>query len=406
ETNQNGDDASPIAEGVQVRVSGAPNDAKDFLHVANASGPINPATYAAWGCGFNGWCFPDATGQDAPSTDWGGGMWGIHTGGSGGGDESYAGRFVPRVFRNDNFTRFVPYDFELRFTAGGGKAYLAFTTGAVIDVPFELWNIGVNTPNDPSDDYRMIPWLNDADGNGAFNLQKVDHGVSGGDNDPYTDWIYWFNPADKSPGQNGYTTEFVNLGAAYDTDPNSGANTGAHQEVMARVVLVNFNGGSVSDPSWPANANSVMPATGNVIRILATKPNTPAVVFNYSTASYAASKSAELEKTSAARIGVFPNPYYAFNPAETNRFVRFVTFNNLPPVAKVRIFNLAGQLVRTLDKNDNSQFLRWDLNNGFFLAVASGIYIAYIEATLSDGSVVTKIVKLAIIQEQEVPDVF
>ena len=30
------------------------------------------------------------------------------------------------------------------------------------------------------------------------------------------------------------------------------------------------------------------------------------------------------------KIGVYPSPYYAYNPAETNRFFKFVTFNNLP----------------------------------------------------------------------------
>jgi hypothetical protein len=415
-SNQNGDAGSPIVDGLQVKVFGAPNGVKDFLHVRGPAGVINPPSYAAFST-FNSLGFPSASGADlgaasagGPSTgDWGGGRWGIHTGGAGGTDasgETYDGRFVPRVFRNDNFSRFVPYDWEIRFTAAGGKAYLAFTTGTVVNVPFEIWNIGIGTPNDASDDYRVIPWINDADGNEAFNLQKADHNASGGDNDPYTDWIYWYQPVNKSPGQAGYLTEFANLGAAYDTDPTSGVNTGAHKEVMARMVLINVNGGSISDPTWPANANSLMPATGNTIRIISTKPNSLVDSYTFNTAAYAVLKGADQEKTSVSRVHVFPNPYYAFNPAETNRFVRFVTFNNLPPVAKVRIFNLVGQLVRTLNKNDNSQFLRWDLNNSNNFPVASGIYIAHLELTLSDGSVATKILKVAIIQEQEVPDVF
>jgi hypothetical protein len=100
---------------------------------------------------------------------------------------------------------------------------------------------------------------------------------------------------------------------------------------------------------------------------------------------------------------VFPNPYYAFNAAETNRFARFVTFNNLPPKATIRIFNLAGQLVRRLDKDDTSQFLRWDLANQANFPVASGIYVAHLEMTLpTDNSMVTKVLKVAIIQEQEI----
>ncbi|MGH2567956.1 MAG: hypothetical protein ACRDGA_06415, partial [Bacteroidota bacterium] len=263
QTNQTGDEAFTIVHGIQVKVLGPASDVKDFQHVANPSGAISPPTYAAFGCAFNGWCFPDPTEQGAPVTDWGTGRWGIHTGGSGGGDESYEGRFKPRTFRGDNFSRFVPYDFEMRFTAAGGKGYMAFTSGAIVDVPFELWNIGISTPNDPSDDFRMIPLINDADGNGAFNLQQVDHGVSGGDNDPYTDWVYWYEPANKAAGSAGYAAW-----VASQSDNDIG------DEVIARMVLVNVNGGSVADPTWPANATSLMPPTGNVIRIIATKPNT------------------------------------------------------------------------------------------------------------------------------------
>jgi len=247
----------------------------------------------------------------------------------------------------------------------------------------------------------MVPWIFDEDGNDAFSLMQIDHALSGGDNDPYTDWVYWREVVDKSPGQNGYLTEFENLGAAYDTDPTSGANTGAHAEVMARVVLCNFNGGSVADPTFPANVNAVMPATGNVLRIVSTKPNSPAVTYTFSTSGKNATTGADVEKQSAEKVGVYPNPYYAFNSAETNRFFKFVTFNNLPRKATLRVFNLVGHLVRTLEKDDAAQFLRWDLNNEALFPVASGMYIVHID--MPDIGV-TKVLKVAIIQEQEVLD--
>lgn len=143
----------------------------------------------------------------------------------------------------------------------------------------------------------------------------------------------------------------------------------------------------------------------DAIALIPARVNTVNDVFRFTTP--APQRGAAYERASADKVGVFPNPYYAFNPAETNRLVRFVTFNNLPPVATVRIFNLAGHKVRTLQKNDPSQFLRWDLNNDDNFPVASGMYIAHIEMTLpSDGSKVTKILKIAVIQEQEVLDVF
>ncbi|MBI3579177.1 MAG: hypothetical protein HY089_07195, partial [Ignavibacteriales bacterium] len=103
-------------------------------------------------------------------------------------------------------------------------------------------------------------------------------------------------------------------------------------------------------------------ATGtNEFEILANHVNTPQTVFTFTAPAPDASDA--LVKKSANSVGVYPNPYYAFNPAETNRFNRFVTFNNLPQRAKFRIFNLAGQMVRVIDKDDATQFLRWDLFN-------------------------------------------
>jgi hypothetical protein len=74
----------------------------------------------------------------------------------------------------------------------------------------------------------------------------------------------------------------------------------------------------------------------------------------------------------------------------------------MPNQAKIRIFNLAGQLVRVLDKSDQSTFLRWDLKNQSNYPAASGMYIAYIEVP----NVGTKVLKMAVIQEQELLEVY
>ncbi|MBT8382999.1 MAG: T9SS type A sorting domain-containing protein [Ignavibacteria bacterium] len=113
--------------------------------------------------------------------------------------------------------------------------------------------------------------------------------------------------------------------------------------------------------------------------------------------------SSELAKNQVNEINVFPNPYYGINTEELNKYNRFVIFNHLPEKAKIRIFNLAGVLVRSLDKDDTDQFFRWDLANEDGLPVASGLYIAYIELP-ELGT--TKILKLAIVQEQQVLDRF
>jgi hypothetical protein len=102
-------------------------------------------------------------------------------------------------------------------------------------------------------------------------------------------------------------------------------------------------------------------------------------------------------------INVFPNPYYGVNSEELNKYNRFVTINHLPQRATIRVFNLAGVLVQTITKDDPSQFTRWNLNNQSNLPVASGLYIAYID--MPDLGA-TKILKIAIIQEQQILDRF
>ncbi len=58
---------------------------------------------------------------------------------------------------------------------------------------------------------------------------------------------------------------------------------------------------------------------------------------------------------------------------------RHVTFTHLPRKANVRIFNLAGILVRTLVKESAEQFLEWDLNNEYGKLIAGGMYIVHID---------------------------
>jgi len=102
---------------------------------------------------------------------------------------------------------------------------------------------------------------------------------------------------------------------------------------------------------------------------------------------------AEIEK-----INVFPNPYYGLNVREPNRLNKFVTFNHLPPNAIIRIFNLAGVLVKTI-KDYTGQFATWNLKNEHNLPVASGIYIVHVDMPDLGKS---KVLKLAIVQEEQI----
>ena len=148
--------------------------------------------------------------------------------------------------------------------------------------------------------------------------------------------------------------------------------------------------------------SGLLPEVGTTFRLITTKPNTVNDVFTF-TAPAPVSNLA-MQQADVKKVGVFPNPYYAFNSLEINPLARFVTFNNLPPGREVtvRIFNLAGQLVRVLEKVEGTQFLKLDLLNQSLIPVASGVYVAYVDM----GEVGEKTLKLVIIQEAEVLPVY
>jgi hypothetical protein len=103
-----------------------------------------------------------------------------------------------------------------------------------------------------------------------------------------------------------------------------------------------------------------------------------------------------LALTQLEQINVYPNPYVGFNPRETNKYQRFVTFTHLPERATIRIYTLAGVLVRTLVKNDPGQFCQWDLLNENRYFVGAGVYIVHINLPDLGRA---RVLKLAVILE-------
>lgn len=137
------------------------------------------------------------------------------------------------------------------------------------------------------------------------------------------------------------------------------------------------------------------------ISVFASKVNYTSDTFTFTTNAPAFDK--KTAGVDVEKINVYPNPYYGVNPREQTAVDRFVSFNHLPEKATFRIFDLAGTLVVKLEKDDPSQFFRWDLRNHNELPVASGIYIIHIEMPDLDQ---TKILKAAVVREAEFLEVF
>jgi hypothetical protein len=378
QTNFSGGYDSPIVDGLQIQVITAAGFT-NFEVVANANGLLDPPSGGA--LDFAG--FPSERPDDRQQV--GEGHWAFHTADNGGSDEGGGTRgqydaFLNRVTRSGgNWLEILPYAFEMRFT-GSSIAYDAFDTVVgedYVPVPFELWNIGFNTPDDPSDDYRMVPFIlsnsnGDFTGNASYELESwglpsspggtgggQEHSASSSDNDPYTDWIYWYRPEDTSPGESGYL--------AAEAEMNAGTYDGQNEtEVIARTVLINWNGGSA--PAF----NQGLPETGTIFRITSASPFVPGVDeyliisdFNISNVG----DDSQLPYTYQLHQN-YPNP---FNPSTIIKFT-------MPEqgLVKLNVYDILGQKVAMLI---NSQMkagkyeIEFDGRN-----LASGVYFYRLQA--------------------------
>ncbi len=216
--------------------------------VANANGPLVPPTGGA--ADFQGFPVPE---RPSSSQQVANAIWFLSAGGGDGRFDSFLRRSI--MDRPGNLERLDGYDFEVRFT-GSSQAYQRFADGSLMEIPFEIWNIGRSTPDDPSDDYRMIPAILDVDDDGTYNLSTLDSPVSGAQNDPETDWMYWYEPNDKTPGESGYQAW---LADAKGNPQNHGG------EVLAHTTFVGWNLGSAPPYAEP------YPEAGTVFRITTLK---------------------------------------------------------------------------------------------------------------------------------------
>ena len=358
ESNISLDESYPIVEGLQVKVGNLVFTNPTTYISAEVTNDANPedGDLHLWSDGTL-FGFPDGYG----STFWDGG---------GAGDN--------RLVRDIEFRFTGVWDADSTAIVEGGSmatlggvsggsgerdiaahpfkpAEVSDSTGAFLQrIPFEIWD--VEDPDNPR----------------QLNAVFYDRGADGSRDDGSVVYHQTYN----MPGRDYITIVHT------DYDP-----TKIHELTDENTTWVYFflqGGASV----W---------STGDVIKI--TIGNTVVAgedEFEFSVTAEAYSEA--LAKENIGKINVFPNPYFGVNSAETSRYSHFVTFSHLPPKANIRIFDMSGTLVRTIEKDEPSQFTRWDLQNQNQLPVASGMYIAHIELP---GTGMSRILKLAVIQEQQ-----
>lgn len=150
-------------------------------------------------------------------------------------------------------------------------------------------------------------------------------------------------------------------------------------------------------------ANSPAFTPGDMLQIYPYSVTRPGTFYEFETKAplfgntQVASTRNDLEK-----IRVVPNPYYGFSDLDRSLTDRFVTFRHLPAVCNIKIYTLNGDLVKSLTKEagpdiSTSSTIEWNMTNQDNSPVASGIYIALIDAP----GIGQKVEKLVIFTAQE-----
>lgn len=151
-------------------------------------------------------------------------------------------------------------------------------------------------------------------------------------------------------------------------------------------------------PTFPKE-NNFNPSGELIIKI--SYPLSESVEFEFESRQPNAPLTFEEQKELFDRVNVYPNPLFAYNPDVGYTGGRpddpYVTFINLPQKATIKIYSLSGNLMKTIEKDDNNTYIRWNLKNENDLRVASGLYIALI----TSPGMKEKILKFSIIMPQK-----
>ncbi len=253
--------SEPVTFSTGVASFDVVNPFTEMSVVANASGPLTPPAGAA-----SDWLdFPSPFLLDFRQQAGFFTRWFIHAflpSNSDGFYVDFLEQVVPSKF--NTVTHLIPYDYELRFTAQGSRAW-DIGSGSLISVPFELWRTGIGTPDDPSDDLRLIPFVFDRDGD-EWGIRCRDHPAFVNRNDPETDSIFWQLPSDESAGDAGYRAWLNQVGASHNRYGSAW-----QAELMSDMVLVMWDGGHVDNCVFEQN----VPEEGTIFRIRTLHPPAP-----------------------------------------------------------------------------------------------------------------------------------
>jgi hypothetical protein len=144
--------------------------------------------------------------------------------------------------------------------------------------------------------------------------------------------------------------------------------------------------------SWTAiflftsQTDTLVPGPGDVLTIKLDKPFLSHDTFEFTT--LAQSVNQDLASQDMERIRVVPNPYIntnswePVNPYSNGRGERELHFIHLPAKCTIKIFNVRGQLINTIEHEstiDNGTAV-WDMLSKDNLEISYGIYVYHVSA--------------------------
>jgi hypothetical protein len=128
------------------------------------------------------------------------------------------------------------------------------------------------------------------------------------------------------------------------------------------------------------------PQGGDTLSCVTTKPFLSSDVYEFTMVGERIDDVKATQELS--RIRVVPNPYVAAasweprNIYSSGRGPRSIHFNHLPQRCTIRIFNVAGELVDTIEHNSTAGdgTVEWDILSRDNLSVSYGIYVFHVSA--------------------------
>ncbi len=134
-------------------------------------------------------------------------------------------------------------------------------------------------------------------------------------------------------------------------------------------------------------ADTTNPKAGDILNLITLKPALYRDIFEFTTIAESVNK--QEAKKEIKNIKVVPNPYVVsnswerVNPYSSGRGPRELHFTHLPPRCTIRIFDISGQHIDTIERDvtltvDGTQ--AWDMQTKDGLEIGFGIYIYHIDA--------------------------